>query len=1162
MKLLRLDLIAFGPFTGRSLELSERVGAGAGTLQIILGSNEAGKSTSLRALEGLLFGIDARSPDAHLHPYGELRVGGLIANQRGEVLDVVRRKGQKSTLRDRAGEPIDEARLKKMLHGVDADAFRALYGLNHETLRLGADALEKAQGKVGESLFDAGLGGLGVGQAIVDLAEEADQLFTPQARKKPLNESIRALIEAQKEVRTEATNPDAFSKQERGIDDARSEARDAEAERRALLVEQARLRRIVRVGPGLSKRRALLERRALLGDVTLLAESAGAERELALEGRAESRAKLERIEREVARLSEATAAIDAPRNLLDASDDVDGLKERASLAQAAIEERPTVVRDLDDAERRLAVIAARVGASVGLPDARLAARIGQIALERESSSQRMREVASRLGELDVEKTRLATELERLPSMLDFDDLALAVDEGATVAALPGQLARDEAEIEVLRARLDAEIAALGLFPGTAAELARSKVPPVERLIVAEREGRERAERQRAAFANLSSAERKTRERKREIDALLRAGTVPAESELGSARAARDALVLELASGGRFPEASVFEALAQLVREADSLADRLRREASRVERHAQLASALDEASRASDDLRHEVTTLAELEVVEEAKWREAWRDSRIDPLAPTEMRAWLERRRALVDLWLDREAKIERLNASRARVAEVGSGLALTMRRHGDESSSGEPSASRPLGRDDGLAGLLAAARSMLTANERVIAKREASTVQLRETDTKLARLERERAELTVLHDASFDAWARAMETLGLEPSASTGEASARASDLVELVRAKEDAQRVRSVLARLDGREAELLRQLAIVTRRCPELEGGEIASLAATPRAHAIAKRLAEAREGELTRASLCTQMAALTASAIDERGRLARADAKMAELERAAFVSESELPRAEARSLEASVLDREIDHVEQELRAHTGGATFAELSDELDLTSEIDVSARLDELAEQIEASESRRDRAHHSVGGLEQGLRKLEREAKAADLAVLAESHLARAATLLRRYVVARLSKEVLEREVERYRASHQGPILQRAEELFRRLTGGRYESLRVVLGADEKPELRCIREGSEVEIGGLSDGTRDQLFLALRLATVERHAAEGEPMPLVLDDVFVHFDDERTRAALEVLAELSRVVQVLLFTHHARVVELAEREPRIEFALNRL
>ena len=59
-----------------------------------------------------------------------------------------------------------------------------------------------------------------------------------------------------------------------------------------------------------------------------------------------------------------------------------------------------------------------------------------------------------------------------------------------------------------------------------------------------------------------------------------------------------------------------------------------------------------------------------------------------------------------------------------------------------------------------------------------------------------------------------------------------------------------------------------------------------------------------------------------------------------------------------------------------------------------------------------------------------------------------------------------------------------------------------------------------------------------------------------------MPLVLDDVFVHFDDERTRAALEVLAELSRVVQVLLFTHHARVVELAEREPRIEFALNRL
>ncbi len=53
--------------------------------------------------------------------------------------------------------------------------------------------------------------------------------------------------------------------------------------------------------------------------------------------------------------------------------------------------------------------------------------------------------------------------------------------------------------------------------------------------------------------------------------------------------------------------------------------------------------------------------------------------------------------------------------------------------------------------------------------------------------------------------------------------------------------------------------------------------------------------------------------------------------------------------------------------------------------------------------------------------------------------------------------------------------------------------------------------------------EVDVRGLSDGTRDQLYLALRLASLEHHARTGEPMPLILDDILIHFDDDRARAA---------------------------------------
>jgi uncharacterized protein YhaN len=77
--------------------------------------------------------------------------------------------------------------------------------------------------------------------------------------------------------------------------------------------------------------------------------------------------------------------------------------------------------------------------------------------------------------------------------------------------------------------------------------------------------------------------------------------------------------------------------------------------------------------------------------------------------------------------------------------------------------------------------------------------------------------------------------------------------------------------------------------------------------------------------------------------------------------------------------------------------------------------------------------------------------------------------------------------------------------------------------------------------------------MSDGTRDQLFLSLRIATLEQHLLKGEPMPFIVDDILIGFDDNRTRVCLEILAELSVSTQVLLFTHHRRVLELADKLP---------
>ena len=73
--------------------------------------------------------------------------------------------------------------------------------------------------------------------------------------------------------------------------------------------------------------------------------------------------------------------------------------------------------------------------------------------------------------------------------------------------------------------------------------------------------------------------------------------------------------------------------------------------------------------------------------------------------------------------------------------------------------------------------------------------------------------------------------------------------------------------------------------------------------------------------------------------------------------------------------------------------------------------------------------------------------------------------------------------------------------------------------------------------------------MSEGTADQLYLALRLASLGVHLDDHEPAPLVADDILINFDDARARAALEALAELSERTQVLFFTHHDHLAEIA-------------
>ena len=149
--------------------------------------------------------------------------------------------------------------------------------------------------------------------------------------------------------------------------------------------------------------------------------------------------------------------------------------------------------------------------------------------------------------------------------------------------------------------------------------------------------------------------------------------------------------------------------------------------------------------------------------------------------------------------------------------------------------------------------------------------------------------------------------------------------------------------------------------------------------------------------------------------------------------------------------------------------------------------------------------------------------------------------------RIAQLEKYYRALSRAQETLQQATQELQRRFAPRISGRAQELFARLTGKRYE--RLTLCQDLSVEASAQGENTLRGTLWRSDGTVDQLYLALRLAVAEELTPNA---PIVLDDALVRFDDVRLKAALEILQETSANKQVILFTCQSREQAMQGKE----------
>jgi uncharacterized protein YhaN len=1137
IRIARLDLERWGHFERRSLTFGP-----AGRLHLLFGANEAGKSTTRRAVGALLFGVPERTTDTFGRPGADLRVGALLELD-GTPVEVVRRKGRKNTLLDAGGDVLDPAPLDRALGGLSGEVHAGLFEITHDSLVAGGHELLAGRGAVGESLFAAAAGTSRLHALLRRLEDDADALFTPLGRKKDLNVLLALHAEAVRTLRDAALRPPQHEALARALEGLEATYSRAGEELDAVERERARLERLRGALPLAALRATRAEELEALGEVAALTADAPARRSAAQERREAARTRGAAAERDLERRRGRFSALAVDEALLPFATELEDLHAQGTAVAQDAARREDLAAQRTALAPRLEELLGSLAPALGGRSLRELA-LGEDARARLEDCLQARagvqQALSAAREALAEAARAAQRARRAAAgaPAQIDDAALAAALRAARGAGPVDEDAARARAEQRGALAQAEQAAAQLRPAVAdaAALAALPVPDgatVQRLLGAVLEAEQIAS---GLAIEAEGIEDRARVLERQRDRLAAEAPVLDATALAAARAARaqtwEAVRAALGSGAT---ASAAAALAgeheRAIAAADDVADARLQRAEDVARLADVQRELTVLAGDAEELGHRRERHGTVVERAAAAWSSAWSPAGACAPAAVDAGRWLATRDAvLADLAAAARAA-ERAETAEALRAQHAGALGAAL---GDGDADLPLSALIELAdaRLDALRGDAERAGRAAEAVGRTVAEHEEAEVALARAEAALATWQ--------------ERWSELRAGCGL---AATLQPDGALGALRAIEQATRDQERLDALAADLDAIDARrhafesAIGELAAAT--APDL-----AAQPATAAAAVLHRRATKTRAAAAERDALAAELAVLEAERAEAAAIVAEAGDELAALRAAAGAQDdADLLRREHASARATELRAEIAALDGDL-ARAGGATAAEVAAavaELDADA---VPARVEELEAQAVARRAERDEAGEALTRARDELARLERSEEAAQATQAKASLEAEIQELAERYARARLAQRVLRDAIARYRSAHEGPLLARANALFPALTCERFARLETdVDERDEDVLIAITADGSRRRVQELSDGTREQLFLALRLAAIERHVATAEAVPVLFDDVLLESDDDRAQRILAALAELAQHTQVIVLTHHRHLVEIA-------------
>ncbi len=1145
MRIRELKLIRYGKFTDRHLSLPRQ----PRDIHLIVGPNEAGKSTVRSAIGDWLFGIPVRTPLAFLHPMSELRVGGVLERvadaSQDPPLEFDRTKGNKNTVRSPQDAVLPDAVLQPWLGGLQLNAFQRMYALDHSTLVEGGAGILSASDDVGRLLFQSAAGIDGLAGVLQKLEAEADSLFA--SRKSGARVYYQAqeayeaagaqLKQAVLKAKDWKAQHDALQSTEQAIADARQQEKAA----RQQLSQLERIRRVRPMLQALDAAHAQKESLGLTDDVPLLPENASIVIRDAAQAMAMAQADRQRLDQQASSVRSQLEAIRVDQTLLSQAADITDLHERRLQYRSHKTDIAKRGEEIQTHWSRVQELVQELGWAADteeavrkrLPAATVRNRLASLLKDKGALAQQLRGAQASLDDRAQQIDQAQQALERLgarevnPGLPGAVERALKLGDHAATLSLLAQ------KVEALDAELEAAKAGLGKWRAEPTALAAMLVPEDAVVQSLTDEGRHANAEVQAMQEALAEKTQELQRLELELQHFVQDFQPVSREQVEEARQARDKewQAIKAAPGELAAKAGPYE---QWVTKADVLADdRLvkadheatrRSKAERIE-HVGLEQRMHEGRLQGTHGRQEER---------KHQWEMLAGQCGLPELPLEAAPAWLRQRRAVLEL----SAELTRLEQQREDLQTTGSELATAIwSMLGEEAKAQTPS----------LQDCLQRARALLTMVEQARGQHSTLEEQLAAAQTSLPRLQAAVQQAQTGWTDWESSWQAAAEAAGYDGATKAEQVEAETEAIQEVDRLlglirKIRTERIEPMQLDLDDLKASAE---ALANRAATDLAQQDADAIA-----QELFARLASNQQSDKALRELRVRYSQVEAELADAGQRHEAQAARLAPLMAAAGVDEvNALAAAAQQSEQRREIDARIAATQSDL-VHSGdGMGLDQLRAEAqsiapdELVAEIErlggVSAQLVEQIAQLSTQQGTQRKAFEALDGT----------AAAATADARRQEAVASMADAAERYLKLHTTARLLKWSMEKFRETRQGPMLAKASSTFSALTLGSFERLLVDSG-DQTPRLYGIRHGgTQVEVSGMSEGSRDQLYLALRLAALELQIEQGMNMPLIADDLFINFDDRRTAAGLRVLGELSTKMQVIFLTHHDHLVPLA-------------